>query len=242
MLLVLPAAASDGVQTAAAAAEAARALQQQATEAVAAGRRLDMRSEAATESLRRILDNKSFDELPPMSAADMPWVVDWLGAVRNIHFTLLYFGADPRAPLQLSPAQMERNVSEYEDEVTRVMAFSQKFFPRVVATAQAFFETLPEKERANKVRLEGFARMMRGYMESVEGSLTFVSSEGTKVANVRQLAAALRESAPAWSAIATPELRTRFAGLAAVARGKTKDKETSDSLRAIEAALSAAKS
>lgn len=246
MLLVLPvalpAAASDGAQTATVAAEAARVLQQQATEAVAAGRRLDLRSAAASENLRRILDAKSFDELPPISAADMPWLLDWLGAVRNVHFTLLYFGADPRAPMQLAPAEMERNVNEYEDEIARVMAFSQKFFPRVVDTAKAFFETLPEKERANKVRLEGFAKMMRGYMESVEGALIFVSSGGTKTANVRLLAAALHDSAPVWIGIATPELRTRLAGLAKAARGKTKDQETSDHLRAIEAALNAAKS
>ena len=54
--------------------------------------------------------------------------VDWLGAVRNIHFTLLYFGADPASPLKLAPSGMERNVREYEDEIIRVMTFSQRFF------------------------------------------------------------------------------------------------------------------
>jgi hypothetical protein len=242
MLLALPAAASDGRQVATTASEAARALQQQAADAAAAGRRLDMHAASAAENLRRIIDAKSFDDLPPVAAADMPWLLDWLGAVRNIHFTLLYFGADPRTPTQLTPAQMERNVKDYEDEVVRVMAFSQKFFARVVTTADAFFETLPEKERTNKVRLEGFAKMRRGYMESVEGSLMFLSSDGTRAANVRLLAAALHESAPAWIAAATPELRTRFAGLAAAARARTADKETAGSLRAIEAALGAAKS
>ena len=84
--------------------------------------------------------------------------------------------------------------------------------------------------------------MIRGYMELVEGSLAFAASDGTKVANVRLLAAALRESSPLWTRMASPDMRTRFAGLAAAARGKTRDKETSDTLRAIEAALSAAKS
>jgi hypothetical protein len=242
MLFTLPAAASDGRQVATAAAEAARALQQEATEAAAAGRRLDMRSPSAAENLGRIIDAKSFDELPPVAAADMPWLLDWLGAVRNIHFTLLYFGADPRTPTQLAPSEMERNVMDHEDEVARVMAFSQKFFPRVVGTVKAFFETLPEKERANKVRLDGFARMMRGYMESVEGSLMFVSSDGAKTANMRLLAAALRDNVAAWIAVASPEMRTRFAGLAATARTRTTDKEIDDSLRAIEAALGAAKS
>jgi hypothetical protein len=241
-LLAAPAAASDGRQTASAAAEAARALQQQAAQIAASGGRLDMTVAPASDNLRRILDVTSFDKLPPISAADMAWIIDWLVAVRTTNFTLLYFGADPRQPMRLSPEKLERNVNQYEDEIARVMVFSQKLFPRALATAQAFFETLPEKDRNSKVRLDGFARMMSGYLESVEGALGFAAPNGTKAANVRAIAAALHDSAPVWTEIAQPDLRKRFAGLVTVARGKTADKETVVHLRAIEAALGAAKS
>jgi hypothetical protein len=80
------------------------------------------------------------------------------------------------------------------------------------------------------------------YLESVEGALGFAAADGTKAANVRAIAAALHESAPVWTEIATPELIERFTGIVTVARGKAADTETAIHLRAIEAALKAAKS
>ena len=242
MLLVAPAVASEGRQAATAAAEAARALQQQALQTAASGGRIDMTAAPASENLRRILDAQSFDELPDISAADMAWLIDWLIAVRTTNYTLLYFGADPKQPTRLDQAALARNVNQYEDELARVMAFSQKLFPRVLATAQEFMETLPEKERNSKVRLDGLTQMMTGYMESVEGALGFVAADDTKAANVRLIAAALRDSAPIWIELATPDLRKRFAGIVTAARGKTRDKDTSKYLRAIDAALASAKS
>jgi hypothetical protein len=243
LLLAAPAAAaSDGRQAATAAAEAARALQQQAVRIAASGGRLDMTAGPAAENLRRVLDTKSFDELPPLSAADMPWIIDWLVAVRTTYFTIFYFGADPQQPMKLSAEQPERNVNQYEDEIARLVVFSQKLFPRVLATGQAFFETLPEKERNSKVRLEGFAKMITGYLESVEGALGFAAADGTKPANVRIIAAALRENAPVWIEMAGPDIRKRFAGFLKIARSKAGEAETADHFRAIEAALASAKS
>ena len=242
MLLAAPAVAGDVRQAATAASEAARALQQQAVQIAASGGRLDMTAAPASENLRRILDTRSFDELPDISAADMAWLIDWLVAVRTANYTLLYFGADPKQPTRLDPAALARNVSQYEDELARMMVFSQKLIPRALATAREFMETLPEKERNSKVRLDGFAQMMTGYMESVEGALGFAAADETKAANVRLIAAALRDSAPIWIELATPDLRQRFAGIVTAARGKTRDKNASEHLRAIEAALASAKS
>jgi len=242
MLLAAPAVASDVRQAATAASEAARALQQQAVQIAASGGRLDMTAAPASENLRRILDTRSFDELPDISAADMAWLIDWLVAVRTANYTLLYFGADPKQPTRLDPAALARNVKQYEDELARMMVFSQKLIPRALATAREFMETLPEKERNSKVRLDGFAQMMTGYMESVEGALGFAAADETKAANVRLIAAALRDSAPIWIELATPDLRKRFAGIVTAARGKTRDKDASEHLRAIDAALASAKS
>lgn len=242
MLLAAPAAASDGRHVATAAAEAARALQQQAIQIAAAGKRLDMTTALASDNFSRIFDTKRLDELPPISAGDMAWMVDWLVAVRTANLTLLYFGADPKQPMRIDQAALARNVNQYEDEIARMMVFSQKLFPRLLATAQAFMEALPEKERNSKVRLDGFAKMMSGYLESVEGALGFAAADGTKTANARAIAEALRESAPIWIEIATPDVRKRFAGFVTAARGKTADAETATHLRAIEDVLKAAKS
>ena len=239
MFLAAPAAASDGRHDATAAAEAARALQQQAVQAVGSGKRLDMTTSPASENLRRVLNTKSIDELPPISATDTAWLVDWLGAVRSTTFTLVYFGADPARPLNLAPDKLQQNVTQYEDEITRVMVFSQKLFPRAIATTQVFLDSLPEKERTSKVRLDGRARMVMGYMESIEGALAFVAATDTKPANVRLIAAALRDSAATWTEMAEPDLRKRFSGFVTAARMRTKDRETSEHLRAIESALAA---
>ncbi|MEA2954623.1 MAG: hypothetical protein QOJ58_111 [Alphaproteobacteria bacterium] len=80
----------------------------QAVQIAASGGRLDMTTADASENLRRILDTKNFDELPPVSAADMPWLLDWLGTVRNVNYVLVYFGADPQQPTSFAPALMQR--------------------------------------------------------------------------------------------------------------------------------------
>jgi hypothetical protein len=122
----------------------------------------------------------------------MSWLLDWAVAVRTVNFTFLYFGADPKQPMRLAPAQMQHNVNQDEDDIARVMVFSQKLFPRVLATTQAFMETLPEKERSSKVRLDGFAQMMSGYLQSVEGAPGFGKAEDKATADhLRAIEAAL---------------------------------------------------
>src|SRR4051794_14838238 len=91
MLLAAPAGATDGKQAAAQATEAAKGLQQYATEAAAAGQRMDLGKGAGAGYLRRVFDQASFANLPAPAASDMPWLLDWFGAVRTANYTILYF-------------------------------------------------------------------------------------------------------------------------------------------------------
>lgn len=241
MLFAVPAAASDGKMAAARAVGAAHALQQQAAQAAAAGRRLDLTAAPASEHLRRIFDTKRFAELPPVAPSDMPWITDWLGAARTTNYTLLYFGADPKRPLQLEPAAFARNVHEYEDQIAVAITFQQRLFPRALETAFGFLETLPEQDRT-PVRLEGLRKMVDGYLDSVRGALGFAADSTTKPANARTIMVAVRESVEIWITFVEPDARKNFIALATAGQQQTKDKETAEHFRAIQAALEAAKS
>jgi len=241
MLLAAPAAASDGKQLAAQAVDAARTLKQQAVRAAAAGERLELKRGPASELFGRIFDIKGFDDLPPMSASDMEWIVDWLGAVRDANYAMLYFGANLKTPLTLTPAAMERNVKQYEDELATATVFQQKMFPRMLETGVAFLESLSEKERT-PIRQEGFEKALNGYVESVTGALCFAAAADTKPENARAIMAVLHETAEIWATLSSPEARKNLSQMATAARKTVKDKEAAEHLLAIQAALDATKS
>jgi hypothetical protein len=241
MLLVAPAAASDGKQVAARAVAAAEALQQQAAQAVAAGKRLDLTVAPASEHLRRVFDATSFAELPPAAASDMPWIIDWIGAVSTTNHTLYEFGADPKRPTQLGLAVLARNVREYEDQIAIAVTFQQRLFPRVLETANDFLESLSDAERT-PVRLQGLAKMVGGYLDSVKGALCIAADSNIKPANARMIVAAAHESTEIWIELIDEDARKQFIALVTAAQQQTKDKETAEHFRAIRAALEAAKS
>lgn len=242
IMLAAPAVASDGKQAAARALEAAQTLQRDAAQAVAAGKRLDIKAAATSEQLRRVFDTKSFAELPAIAPADMPWIIDWLDAVRSAQFTLLYFGADPKRPVQLDQSALARNVKDYEDEIAIAITFMQRLFPRALETAHEFMETLPEEQRKSEVRLDGMVKMIDGYLENIKGALGFAADSATKPANARMIAAAVRNASDLWIELADADARKEFVQLAAAAQQATGDKETAAHFRAIGAALKAAKS
>jgi hypothetical protein len=241
MLLAAPAAASDGKQAAARAVAAAEALQKQAAQAVAAGKRLDLTIAPASEHLRRIFDTTSFAELPPAAASDMPWIIDWIGAVTTTNHTLYEFGAAPTGTQQPDLAALARNVHEFEDQIAIAVTFQQRLFPRVLETANDFLESLSDAERT-PVRLQGLVKMVGGYLDSVKGALCIAADSNIKPANARMIVAAAHESTEIWIELIDEDARKQFIALVTAAQQQTKDKETATHFRAIQAALEAVKS
>lgn len=241
MLLAAPAMASDGKQAAARAVAAAEALKQQAVETAAAGKQLDFTSGPASEHLNRIFDSKAFAELPPAADSDMPWMLDWIGAVTTTNHTLLDFGSDPERTTQPDFAVLARNVHDYEDQITVAMVFQQRLFPRVLESGYEFLASLPEAERT-PVRLKGLAGVMASYLETIKGSICFAGDSTIKPANARMIAAAVREAAETWIDLTEDDSRKQFISLVTTALQSTKDVETAQHFRAIQAALGAAKS
>jgi hypothetical protein len=242
MLLAAPAAASDGKESAARAVTAAEALKEQAAQAAAAGKRLDFTSGPASEHLNRIFDSKAFAELPPVAESDMPWMLDWLGAVSTTNHTLMDFGSDPKRTTQEPDlAVITRNLRDYEDQITIAMAFQQGFFPRMLESGYEFLASLPEAERT-PVRLNGLAGVMASYLDTIKGAICFASDSTTKPANARMIAAAVRDATDTWIELTEDDSRKQFIGLVTTALQGMKDKETAQHFRAIQAALEAVKS
>jgi hypothetical protein len=241
MLLAAPAAASDGKEAAARAVTAAQALKQEAAQAAAAGKRLDFTKGPASEHLNRIFDSKAFVGLPPAAATDMPWMLDWLGAVTTTNHTLMDFGADPKRTTQPDFAVIARNLHDYEDQITIAMAFQQRFFPRVLESGYEFLASLPEAERT-PVRLKGLAGVTTSYLEMIKGAICFAGDSTTKPANARMIAAAVREATDTWIEFTEDDMRKQFSDLVTAALQGTKDEETAQHFRAIRGSLGAARS
>jgi len=241
MLLAAPAAASDGKEAAARAVAAAQALKQQASQAAAAGKRLDFTSGPASEHLNRIFDSKAFAELPPAAAADMPWMLDWIGAVSTTNHTLLDFGSSSKRTTQPDFTVIARNLRDYEDQITIAMAFQQRLFPRVLESGYEFLASLPEAERT-PVRLKGLEKVMASYLDTIKGAICFAGDSTIKPANARMVAAAVRELADTWIELTEDDIRKQFVDLVTAALQGTKDEEIAQHFRAIQGALWAAKS
>jgi len=165
--------------------------------------------------------------------------MDWFGAVRSANATILYFGADPKQLTTLSQEQIARNITEYEDQFTTATVLVHKMFPRLMTTAVDFVNRLPEKDRTSRVRQDGLTKMRAGYVETVEGSLTFLAAGSAKPQNIRAITSALRDNAGVWSKLATPQDRGRLAKLIAMARDKAPDDQSSGNLRAMLGTLEA---
>ena len=121
------------------------------------------------------------------------------------------------------------------------MVFQQRLFSRALDSAHEFLESLTEKERT-PVRLAGLKKMVDGYLDTIKGALCFASDNTIKPANARMIAAAVRELVDEWIELTEDDTRKEFVSLLVAGQQQTKDKETADHFRAIQAALEAAKS
>jgi hypothetical protein len=155
--------------------------------------------------------------------------------------TLLDFGADPTRTTQPDFTVITRNVHDYEDQLTIAVIFQQKLFPRMLESGYEFLASLPEAERT-PVRMNGLAGAMASYLEIIRSAICFAGDATIKPANARMVAAAVRESADTWIELTEDDTRKPLITIVATALESTKDKETVRHLRAIQAALQAAKS
>ena len=151
---------------------------------------------------------------------------------------LLNFGTNPNAPDYQKV--LAENVERNENDISLGMEFMLRLMPRVVVSANAFMQGLPEAERKQPARQQGAARVRDGYMQTVSGAIAFIGG-GAQIPNVKLIAEALRDTVDEWRKAATPEERTELLNVLSQTRQNVKDSEANDLLVAISSALAATK-
>lgn len=230
--------AQDGPRLSLAAVQASKEFKAYLDKTAADKGQLDLSSPPGSTLFATIFDTKAVEALPPPSGPELPWLSEWLGVAASSYVSIINFGADPKGePLQKA---VQENVARYEDNLSAAMDFLLRLMPRMAVAANAFMQSLPEKDRNLPARQQGMAQVRNGYMQTVSGALTFIGG-GPKANNSRILAKALRDTVDVWSKLANAEERTQLLSLLAQARTGAKDATVDEHLIAVSTAVAAIK-
>ena len=230
--------AQDGPRLSLTAVQASKDFKAYLDKSVAEKSELNLSSPPGSTLFAAIFDTKPVEGLPAPTGSDLPWLSEWLGVAASTYVGIINFGADPQGePLQKA---VQENVARYEGHLSTAMDFLLRLMPRMALAADAFMQALPEKDRSLSARQQGMAQVRNGYMQTVDGAITFISG-GPKVDNSRLLAKALRDTVDIWSKRASAEERTQFLSQLAQARTGAKDPTVDDRLIAVSTAIAAIK-
>ena len=222
--------AQDGSRLSLTAVEAAKGFKIHLEQTAAAKSQLDLSAPPGSTLFDKIFDTQAIQTLPPPAATDLPWLSEWLNVAATTYLSIVKFGADPKAePMQKA---VQENVVRNEDRLSLAMDFLLRLMPRMTVSADAFMQSLPEKDRNLPTRKQGMDQVRSGYLQTVSGALSFISGD-PKTDNARLLARALLDTVDTWSKLASAEERTQLLGLLAQARTGAKDPTVDDDLIAV---------
>ena len=235
--LVSPAFSQDGPRDAATAQDAGQAFGIYLDGVLKSGGEPDFTKPPAADLFRHIFDVAALKALPPATADDIPWLLQWAAAVDQSYTRIILFGLKPgQAPDQLV---LRRNMAEYEDQCAMAMNFLIRFAARQATTLTLFLDRLSPEER-KPVLGTWLQRARGGSAQTIAGALTAMT-QGMKPGNARLVAAALRDTRDIWAGFLMPDDRTRFTKLVAESPVTVKDREAQKNLAAFAGALAAAK-
>jgi hypothetical protein len=233
--LVSPALAQDGAGDAAAAKEAAQAFRVYVEGVTKTGGRPDLTRPEVAALLDRVFDLDALNALPPAQANDISWLLDWMDAANAVNKLFTRYGSKPGPQPDLTAIQ--RNMTEYEDQYAASMNFLIRGFAREAVSANLFMAALAPEQRT-RVREEGLARSRSGAAELILGAICSVG--GSKPANARLVAAAVRDTRAVWASFFLPQDRARTIEQLADLPKRMPDETAQIDLAAFTAALQAA--
>jgi hypothetical protein len=133
-------------------------------------------------------------------------------------------------------AALGRNMAEYEDQYAAAMNFMVRGMAREAVSSNMFWAGLAPEQRT-RVREEGLTGFRRTAAEWILEAICSVSA--SKPANVRLVAAAIRDTREVWAIFFLPQDRARvIEGLAGYQKQVTDETARTD-LAAFAAALQA---
>jgi hypothetical protein len=234
LALASPARAQDGARDAAAANEAAQAFQVYVEGVTKQGGRPDLTRPEVAALLGRVFDLGALNALPPAQASDRDWLVEWHEAANATHELILYYGAMPGP--QPDREAIRRNMTEYEDQYAAAINFLIRFNAREAVSTKMLMADLAPEERTRVVE-EAFAATRH---DSPVMILGFISSvQGSKPANARLVAAAVRDTREVWASHFLPLDRARVISVLPDFAKRMPDETARVDLAAFMAALQA---
>jgi hypothetical protein len=237
LALVSPAFSQDGPRDAATAQDAGQAFGIYLDGVLKSGGEPDFTKPPAADLFRHIFDVAALKALPPATADDLPWLMQWAAPVDQSYKRIILFGVKPgQGPDELV---LRRNMAEYEDQCAMAMTFLIRFAAREATTLTLFLDRLPPQERT-PVRATWLQLARGGSAQTIAGALTAMT-QGMKPGNARLIAGALRDTRDIWAGFLMPDDRTRLTKLVAETPATVKDRETQKNLAAFAGALAAAK-
>ena len=229
----------DGPSIAAEAEHAATRLQAYLGGVAQGGGRPYFSKPPAADLLEHLFNLKQLEALPPAQAGDLTWLMDWVEAANGVYKSIVAFGIAPPVTPLIDQAALQRNFTDYEDQLAAASNFLLRSFAREIQAAFAFLDQLPPAERT-PVRMEGFNKMRVSYGEYV-GTYLGCIVPGMKPANARMVSAAIRDTGAVIATAILPTDRPTVLAMLDKARAAAKDEETTSNLSDVGALLTKAK-
>jgi hypothetical protein len=165
--------------------------------------------------------------------------MDWIDAANGTYKSILFFGIAPPVTPRTDEATLQRNFTDYEDQLAAASNFLLRSMAREIPAALAFMGELPPTQRT-PVRMEGFNKMRVSGAEYVRSYLGCVV-QGMKPANARLISAAFRDTGAIWATAILPADQPTVLAMLDKALAAVKDEETRNNLSAFGALLTKAK-
>jgi hypothetical protein len=204
LALASPALAQDGARETAAAREAAQAFRVYVEGVTKTGGRPDLTRPEVAALLDRVFDLSALNALPPTQASDVLWLLDWMDAANTVSKLFTRYGAIPGPQPDL--VAMQRNLTEYEDQYAAGLNFLIRGYAREAVSLNMFMAGLVPEQRT-RVRQEGLTRFRSAAAELILVAICSVG--GAKPANIRLVAAAIRDTREVWASFILPQDRDR---------------------------------
>jgi hypothetical protein len=237
LALATPALAQDAPRSTAAAREAAMDFRVYVDGVRRKGERPDLTRPEVAAMLGRVFDLEALNALPPVKGSDLEWLLDWTEAANTVNKLITRYGSKPGPQPDLEALQ--RNMTEYEDQYAAAMNFLIHGFAREAVSSKLFMASLAPEQRT-RVREEGLARLRSGAAEFILAAICSAIESGGKPANVRLVAAAIRDTREVWASNFLPQDRARVIELLADLPRRVPDETARIDLAAFTAALQAA--
>jgi hypothetical protein len=234
LALASPALAQDGARDTAAAREAAQAFRVYVEEVTKNNGRPDLTRPEVAALLGRIFDLDALNALPPAQGSDLNWLLNWMDAANATYKLFTRYAAIPGP--QPDWVAIQRNLTEYEDQYAAGLNFLIRGYAREAVSLNMFMAGLAPEQRT-RVRQEGLTRFRSAAAELILVAICSVG--GAKPANIRLVAAAIRDTREVWASYFLPRDRARAIELLAGLPKPVPDETARTDLAAFTAALQA---